>query len=122
MKRKIFVPLILILCILLSACSTKIEPYNLVVTNNSDEGFKNISIYEKNTSNGVTNADNSLIKPKEEVHMNISSNKFIIRVTDENNKEFKSEEFNVDFDPKDKKIYNITINKNSSDSLEFTLK
>lgn len=122
MKRKIVISLCFILCMFLSACSTQPEQYNLIIKNNSTIGFKTIAFYEENSSGGVCNADNSLIKPGEEVHMNIQSNKFSLNVTDEHNNEFKSEEFHIDFNSTDKKVYNISVNRNASGKLEFILK
>lgn len=123
MKSKIITSIMLILTILLSmftfGCSATEEPYNLIVTNNCGEGLENIGYYENNSSGGILNADNSLIKDGEDIAMYIDTNPFILSVTDENGKEFKSQEFDLDFG--EGKVFSISVEFSSSGEMEFIL-
>ena len=123
MKNKIITFIMLILTASLSmftiGCSSTSEPYNIIVTNNCGEGLENIGYYENNNSGSILNADNSLIKDGEDIEMYIDTNPFILSVTDENGKEFKSQEFDLNFE--NDKVFNISVEFSSSGEMEFIL-
>lgn len=123
MKRKITasVLLMILISVFIGGCSLKKEPYNLLIYNNSGYGFKSIGFYQKHSSGGVSNADNSLIESGQEFKMYMESNEFSLRVIDEYDKEFISPKFNLDFETNKNTVYKILIEKDSSGDLEFIL-
>lgn len=124
MKGKITINFIILTIFILGfigGCSQKKEPYNLIITNSSGYRFKSIGFYEKHSSGGVSNADNSLIEYGEKIKLYIESDEFTLKVIDEHDNEYVSQKFNIDFEAKKNKIYNISIENDSSNSLEFIL-
>lgn len=124
MKDKIitkFIILILIIMGFIGGCSQKNEQYNLMITNSSGYRLKSIGFYEKHSSGGVSNADNSLIEYGEKVNLYMESNEFSLKVIDENDNEYISQKFNIDFKNKNNKIYSIDIENDSLEGIEFIL-
>lgn len=124
MKGKITINFIILTIFILGfigGCSQKKEPYNLVITNSSGYRFKSIGFYEQHSSGGVSNADNSLIEYGEKIKLYIESDEFTLKVIDEYDNEYVSQKLNIDFKSNKNKIYSISIENDSSNSLEFIL-
>lgn len=112
---------IVLLSILFGGCAQNTDAYNLIITNNSDEGFKSIGFDNKMSSGDVINADNSLIKPSENITLNMETNEFNLHVITDQNHEVISQTFHVDFAANNKIIYNISIEEDSSGDIQFIL-
>ncbi len=124
MKAKInisFIILIILILEFIGGCSQKKEIYNLIITNSSGYRLISIGFYKQNSSGGVSNADNSLIEDGEKIKLYIESDEFTLKVIDEHDNEYVSQKFNIDFHAKKNKIYNISIDNNSLNVLEFIL-
>lgn len=124
MKVKInisFIILIILILGFIGGCSQKKEIHNLIITNSSGYRLKSIGFYKHNSSGGVSNADNSLIEYGEKVNLYMESNEFSLKVIDENDKEYISQKFNIDFKNKNNKIYSIDIENDSLEGIEFIL-
>ena len=109
------------LSILFGGCAQSTDAYNLIITNNSDEGFKSIGFDNKMSSGDVINADNSLIKPSQNITLNMETNEFNLHVITDQNHEVISQTFHVDFAANNKIIYNISIEEDSSGNIQFIL-
>ncbi|MDO5794394.1 MAG: hypothetical protein Q4Q00_09430 [Turicibacter sp.] len=109
------------LSILFGGCAQNTDAYNLIITNNSDEGFKSIGFDNKMSSGDVINADNSLIKPGQNITLNMETNEFNLHVITDQNHEVISQTFHVDFAANNKIIYNISIEEDSSGDIQFIL-
>lgn len=112
---------IVLLSILFGGCAQNTDAYNLIITNNSDEGFKSIGFDNKMSSGDVINADNSLIKPSQNITLNMETNEFNLHVITDQNHEVISQTFHVDFAANNKIIYNISIEEDSSGNIQFIL-
>lgn len=112
---------IVLLSILFGGCAQNTDAYNLIITNNSDEGFKSIGFDNKMSSGDVINADNSLIKPGQNITLNMETNEFNLHVITDQNHEVISQTFHVDFAANNKIIYNISIEEDSSGDIQFIL-
>lgn len=112
---------IVLLSILFGGCAQNTDAYNLIITNNSDEGFKSIGFDNKMSSGDVINADNSLIKPSQNITLNMETNEFNLHVITDQNHEVISQTFHVDFAANNKIIYNISIEEDSSGDIQFIL-
>ena len=112
---------IVLLSILFGGCAQNTDVYNLIITNNSDEGFKSIGFDNKMSSGDVINADNSLIKPSQNITLNMETNEFNLHVITDQNHEVISQTFHVDFAANNKIIYNISIEEDSSGDIQFIL-
>lgn len=123
-KRMLFaIPLLSIvsLSILIGGCAQSTDAYNLIITNNSNESFKSIGFDNKMSSGDVINADNSLIKPSQNITLNMETNEFNLHVITDQNHEVISQTFHVDFAANNKIIYNISIEEDSSGDIQFIL-
>lgn len=109
------------LSILFGGCAQNTDAYNLIITNNSDESFKSIGFDNKMSSGDVINADNSLIKPSQNITLNMETNEFNLHVITDQNHEVISQTFHVDFAANNKIIYNISIEEDSSGNIQFIL-
>ena len=109
------------LSILFGGCAQNTDAYNLIITNNSDEGFKSIGFDNKMSSGDVINADNSLIKPGQNITLNMETNEFNLHVITDQNHEVISQTFHVDFAANNKIFYNISIEEDSSGNIQFIL-
>ena len=109
------------LSILFGGFAQNTDAYNLIITNNSDEGFKSIGFDNKMISGDVINADNSLIKPGQNITLNMETNEFNLHVITDQNHEVISQTFHVDFAANNKIIYNISIEEDSSGDIQFIL-
>ncbi|MDO4926104.1 MAG: hypothetical protein Q3980_10660 [Turicibacter sp.] len=112
---------IVLLSILFGGCAQNTDVYNLIITNNSDESFKSIGFDNKMSSGDVINADNSLIKPSQNITLNMETNEFNLHVITDQNHEVISQTFHVDFAANNKIIYNISIEEDSSGDIQFIL-
>lgn len=112
---------IVLLSILFGGCAQNTDVYNLIITNNSDESFKSIGFDNKMSSGDVINADNSLIKPGQNITLNMETNEFNLHVITDQNHEVISQTFHVDFAANNKIIYNISIEEDSSGDIQFIL-
>ena len=112
---------IVLLSILFGGCAQNTDAYNLIITNNSDESFKSIGFDNKMSSGDVINADNSLIKPGQNITLNMETNEFNLHVITDQNHEVISQTFHVDFAANNKIIYNISIEEDSSGDIQFIL-
>ena len=112
---------IVLLSILFGGCAQNTDVYNLIITNNSDEGFKSIGFDNKMSSGDVINADNSLIKTGQNITLNMETNEFNLHVITDQNHEVISQTFHVDFAANNKIIYNISIEEDSSGDIQFIL-
>ncbi len=112
---------IVLLSILFGGCAQNTDAYNLIITNNSDESFKSIGFDNKMSSGDVINADNSLIKPSQNITLNMETNEFNLHVITDQNHEVISQTFHVDFAANNKIIYNISIEEDSSGNIQFIL-
>lgn len=112
---------IVLLSILFGGCAQNTDAYNLIITNNSDESFKSIGFDNKMSSGDVINADNSLIKPSQNITLNMETNEFNLHVITDQNHEVISQTFHVDFAANNKIIYNISIEEDSSGDIQFIL-
>lgn len=127
MKNKKFIIALLILSISISIIIISLfitsysNKYNLIITNNSSENIENIGFITENSSSGVSHADNTPIKPGENIKMNIINNSFSLTITDKNGTIFTSEPFYIEIDSKKNNIFNILIEKNSSSNWDFIL-
>lgn len=93
--------------------------YNLVITNNSDNRFKSIGFYTEDSSGDVLNADNSFIESGEKFTMTIESNKFNLYAIDGYDNKLISQKFDLEFETNKATVYKISIEKDSSGSIEF---
>lgn len=112
---------IVLLSILFGGCAQNTDAYNLIITNNSDKSFKSIGFDNKMSSGDVINADNSLIKPSQNITLNMETNEFNLHVITDQNHEVISQTFHVDFAANNKIIYNISIEEDSSGDIQFIL-
>ncbi|MDV4152620.1 hypothetical protein R0131_17470 [Clostridium sp. AL.422] len=115
--------LCLIISIFLNGCltyqkSTNKRDYNLIVINNSKEDIKSYAYKTNNSSGGANYANNSFIKKGDKFHFLIDGNKFQLSIIDKNNNTISSQEFNADFNNKNK-VYVISIDKNEDGDWSF---
>ena len=96
------------------------ESYNIIAINNTGEDIKSVGYETEKQSGGVINADNSMIKNKEEIHLEVNEPKFKMSITDKDDKKFLSQEMTIDLN-KDKK-YEVLIGKDKNNEYTFEIR
>lgn len=96
------------------------ESYNIIAINNTGEDIKSIGYETEKQSGDVINADNSMIKNKEEIYLDVEGSKFKMSITDKYNKKFLSQEMTIDLN-KDKK-YEVSIEKDKNNKYTFEIR
>ena len=96
------------------------ESYNIIAINNTGEDIKSIGYETEKQSGDVINADNSMIKNKEEIYLDVEGSKFKMSITDKYDKKFLSQEMTMDLN-KDKK-YEVSIEKDKNNKYTFEIR
>ena len=96
------------------------ESYNIIAINNTGGDIKSVGYETEKQSGGVINADNSRIKNKDEIYLEIDEAKFKMLITDKDDKEFLSQEMTIDLN-KDKK-YEVLIGKDKNNKYTFDIR
>lgn len=96
------------------------ESYNIIAINNTGEDIKSIGYETEKQSGDVINADNSMIKNKEEIYLDVEGSKFKMSITDKYDKKFLSQEMTIDLN-KDKK-YEVSIEKDKNNKYTFEIR
>ena len=96
------------------------ESYNIIAINNTGEDIKSIGYETEKQSGDVINADNSMIKNKEEIYLDVEGSKFKMSIKDKYDKKFLSQEMTIDLN-KDKK-YEVSIEKDKNNKYTFEIR
>lgn len=96
------------------------ESYNIIAINNTGEDIKSVGYETEKQSGGVINADNSMIKNKQKIYLEVKELKFKMSITDKDGKKFLSQEMTIDLN-KDKK-YEVSIEKDKNNKYTFEIR
>jgi hypothetical protein len=125
MKRKINKAILLVatlIFILSGCCKGPSEKSNVKLINSSGEDLQSMGYSYINHSGGAINADNSFIRPGENMNFNIEDNKFVLKVTDRNGKTFESETFKFSFENESKLPLVFQVSKEANNKFVFKRK
>ena len=96
------------------------ESYNIIAINNTGGDIKSVGYETEKQSGGVINADNSMIKNKQKIYLEVKELKFKMSITDKDGKKFLSQEMTIDLN-KDKK-YEVSIEKDKNNKYTFEIR
>lgn len=125
MKRKINKSILLVITlifILSGCCKGSTEKSNVKLINSSGEDLQSMGYSYSNNSGGAINADNSFIKPGENMNFNIKENKFVLKVTEINGNTFESETFKYSFENESKLPLVFFVSKEENNKFVFRRK